>query len=167
MDVSKAIDILDHNSLFNELGHFGTRDTALEWFTSYFTWPSQYVAINGVFSNILSLYTGASNGSILGLLLLFLFTLTIYPIVPNILIISLFFHADDLTLSLILVDSQQIILECKKSKYVSIHAWDPQFRNLWNIIIESVMFQLSWPLTEWKYIPKTAHPLRMFCPLIF
>ena len=69
MDLSKAFDTLDHGILIMKLAHYGINGIPLEWFTSYLTCRTQYVEIDGVSSNILSLSTGVPQGSILGPLL--------------------------------------------------------------------------------------------------
>ena len=63
MNLSKAIDTLDHEILINKLVHCEIRDTALQWFTSYLKYRSQYVEIDGVSSYILPLCAGVSQGS--------------------------------------------------------------------------------------------------------
>ena len=70
MDLSKAFDTLDHGILFRKLAPYGINRIALEWVTSYLT---QYVEIERVSSNILSLSTGVSQGSILGPLLFLIY----------------------------------------------------------------------------------------------
>ena len=73
MDLSKAFDTLDHNILIKKLAHYGINGTPLEWFTSYLTGCSEYVEIDGVSSNVLSLSTGVPKGSILGPLLFLIY----------------------------------------------------------------------------------------------
>ena len=69
MDLSKAFDTLDHNILIKTFAHYGIAGTHLEWFTSYLTGRSQYVEIDGVSSNVLSLSTCVPQVLILGPLL--------------------------------------------------------------------------------------------------
>ena len=69
IDLSQAFDTLDHFILIKKLAYYRINGIALEWFISYLTGRSQYVEIDGVSSNIISLSTGVPQGSILGPLL--------------------------------------------------------------------------------------------------
>ena len=66
MDLGKAFDTLDHVIWIRKLAHYGINGIALEWFTNYLTGRTQYIEIDGISSNILSLSTGVPQGSILG-----------------------------------------------------------------------------------------------------
>ena len=96
MHLSKAFDTLDHNILIKKLAHYGINGTPLEWFTSYLTGRSQYVEIDGVSSNVLSLSTGVPQGSILGPLL-FLIYMNDIPYCTK--YFNFILYADDTTLS--------------------------------------------------------------------
>ena len=139
MDLSKTFDTLDHNILIKELAHYGINGTPLEWFTSYLTGRSQYVEIDGVFSNVLSLSTGVPHGSILGPLL-FLIYMNDIPYCTK--YFNFILYADDTTLSKTIqipsmsplnindelakvYDSlavNKLSLNVKKTKYVIFHA---------------------------------------------
>ena len=96
MDLSKTFDTLDHNLLIKKRAHYGINGTPLEWFTSYLTGRSQYVEIDGVSSNVLSLSTGVPQGSILGPLL-FLIYMNDIPYCTK--YFNFILYADDTTLS--------------------------------------------------------------------
>ena len=96
MDLSKAFDTLDHDILTKKLAHYGIHGTALQWFTSYLTDRSQYVEIEGVSSNILPLYTGVPQGSILGPLLFLIYMNDIPNCTKQ---FNFILYADDTTLS--------------------------------------------------------------------
>ena len=139
MDLSKAFDTLDHNILIKKLAHYGINGTPLEWFTSYLTGRRQYVEIDGVSSNVLSLSTGVPQGSILGPLL-FLIYLNDIPYCTK--YFNFILYADDTTLSnTIQIPSMsplnineelakvydwlavnKLSLNVKKTKYVIFHA---------------------------------------------
>ena len=96
MDSSKAFDTLDHNILIKKLAHYGINGTPLEWFTSYLTGRSQFVEIDDVSCNVLSLSTGVPQASILGPLL-FLIYMNDIPYCTK--YFNFILYADDTTLS--------------------------------------------------------------------
>ena len=73
MDLSKAFDTLDHDTLLKKWNYYGISDTALEWFRSYLSHRSQYVELNGVSSARKTITTGFPQGSILGPLLFLIY----------------------------------------------------------------------------------------------
>ena len=147
MDLSKALDTLDHNISINKLPYYGIHGAVLKWFTSYLTGRSQYAEIDGVFSNILSSSTGVPQGSILGPLLFFIYMNDI----PNCTEYFIFIiYADDTTLnntvqipSLSAVDINnelakvydwltvnKLSLNVRKTKYVIFHAIDKRMEGV-------------------------------------
>ena len=95
MDLSKAVDTLDHDVLLNKLQYYGITGTALSWFTSYLKDRKQFVEIDGSQSDIRSLSTGVPQGSILGLLHFVIYMNDISNSSDN---FNFIWYADDTTL---------------------------------------------------------------------
>ena len=74
LDLSKAFDTIDHDTLFMKLSYYGIRGTALTWFKSYFKNRKQYVHYNGQNSDLLDITCGVPQGSVLGPLLFIIYT---------------------------------------------------------------------------------------------
>ena len=66
MDLQKAFDTVDHQILLTKLNQYGIRGDSNDWFKSY-------VSINGYESSLAVINCGASQGSVLGLLLFLLY----------------------------------------------------------------------------------------------
>ena len=47
INLQKAFDTIDHNTLLYKLTHYGIRDLANSWFSSYLSNRKQFVTING------------------------------------------------------------------------------------------------------------------------
>ena len=47
IDLEKAFDTVKHKILLSKLEHYGIRDNALKWLTSYLNNRKQYVKLNG------------------------------------------------------------------------------------------------------------------------
>ena len=69
VDLQKAFDSVDHNILYHKLSHYGIRDIANCWFSSYLSNRKQFVTINGFDSVTQSFQYGVLQGSVLGPLL--------------------------------------------------------------------------------------------------
>ena len=69
IDLSKAFDTLDHDTLLMKLEHYGIRENWLSWFRSYLSNRKQFVEFDGVRSQMKDITVGVPQGSILGPLL--------------------------------------------------------------------------------------------------
>ena len=67
VDLQKSFDTVDHNILFHKLSHYGIRDIANCWLSSYLSNKKKFVAINGFDSE--SFQCGVPQGFDLGPLL--------------------------------------------------------------------------------------------------
>ena len=74
IDLKKAFDTVNHRILLQKLEHYGIRDQALKWFTSYLFDRKQYVRLNDlVDSDMKNINCGVPQGSVLGPILFLLY----------------------------------------------------------------------------------------------
>ena len=73
IDLSKAFNMIDHNSLLFKLYHYGIRDGALNLLKSYFTERKQYCHFKSTDPSMLSIHKGVPQGSILEPLIFILY----------------------------------------------------------------------------------------------
>ena len=71
--MQKAFDTIDHNILLHKLSHYGIRDIANCWFSSYLSNRKQFVTLNGFDSELQSFEYGVPQGSVLGPLLFLIY----------------------------------------------------------------------------------------------
>ena len=95
LDLSKALDTLDHTILLDELLYYGIRSTAYNLLRSYLTNREQFVELNDTASKTLPIVTGVPQGFILGPLL-FLIYINDFPLSSN--FFKFIMYADDTTL---------------------------------------------------------------------
>ncbi len=119
LDLSKAFDTIDHNILLSKLSHYGIRGVALEWFRSYLSERTQYVAYKDANSTRLNISCGVPQGSVLGPLLFIIYTNDL----PNCLQHSqCILFADDTTLYKSSINVQDLITSIQ-SDLTALHDW--------------------------------------------
>ena len=69
LDLSKAFDTVNHQILIQKLDHYGIRSVPRDWFCSYLSDRKKFVSIGDTTSDLYTLGTGVSQGSVLGPLL--------------------------------------------------------------------------------------------------
>ena len=95
VDLQKAFDTVDHNIFLHKPSHYGIRDIANCWFSSYLPNRKQFATINGFDSEIQSFQYRVPQGSVLGPLLFLIYLNDLH----NVIKFSQSFHfADDMCL---------------------------------------------------------------------
>ena len=70
LDLSKAFDTINHKILLDKLSYYGIRGLPLIWFTNYLSHRQQFVNFNGIHSQMSVITCGVPQESILGPILL-------------------------------------------------------------------------------------------------
>jgi len=84
LDQSSAFDVVDHQILFERLGHtFGLTGKVMVWIKSYLSSRSMYVYFNGSASSVTSIACGLLQGSVLGPLFFLLYTAPLLPLIEK------------------------------------------------------------------------------------
>ena len=66
VDLKKAFDLVDHDTLLNKLRIYGCSHSTMVWFRSYLSGRSQKTQFRGTLSEALPVSVGVPQGSILG-----------------------------------------------------------------------------------------------------
>ena len=64
INLQKAFDTVNHQTLLNKLNHYGIRGKALAWFSSYLSNRTQCLSVNGHISSHLKVTCGVPQGSV-------------------------------------------------------------------------------------------------------
>lgn len=94
LDMSSAFDLVDHSILLDDLSHAGLSSSALSLLKSYLSSRTYSVKFNSSFSDDFPLFSGVSQGSILGPLLFNLYMSSL-PTILKQYPISFHIYADD------------------------------------------------------------------------
>ena len=119
LDLSKAFDTIDHDTLFMKLSYYGIRGTALNWFKSYFHNRKQYVHYNGNDSILLDITCGVPQGSVLGPLLFILYTNDLPHVLQD---VKCILFADDTTIYMSSPNQKQLY-ECMSRELNNLTDW--------------------------------------------
>ena len=92
LDISKAFSTISHSVLLNKLKAYGIDNKELECFASYLFYRNQVVGINNKRANEFYIYRGVPQGSILELLLFFIFFNEFHDALKK---LKLLMHADE------------------------------------------------------------------------
>ena len=73
LDLSKALDVINHDILLTKLKYFGIRGIAWEWLRDYFSDRIQFTSYNSFISDRDRIQYGVPQGSMLGPLLFLIY----------------------------------------------------------------------------------------------
>ena len=96
LDLSTAFDTIDHTILLDRLNvYYGFSELALGWFKSYLSGRTHSVKVGSTLSHPAALHYGLPQGSVLGPILISLYTNPISSIIHSHSSINYHFYADD------------------------------------------------------------------------
>jgi hypothetical protein len=154
MDLQRAFDIIDVETLLLTLNNCGIRGTALKLFESYLSNRQQIVRVNGVLSSKVTFSQGVVQGSVLGSWLFLLFINSIAELKIS---GQLYMYADDCVLMNIhkadedaetaickdmrkiinYLNAKKLILNVKKTKFMMIKSAAMKKDNIESIVVKS------------------------------
>ena len=124
LDLSAAFDTVDHSILLSRLSYsFGISDTVIAWVTSYLTDRTQTIFVNGSKSLPTPLHYGVPQGSVLGPILIVLYTQPLSKLIQHLSLYHNSFSDDNqLYISANLAQLQEII-RTLQSCISDVQAW--------------------------------------------
>ena len=92
LDLSKAFDTIDHDSLLHKLTKVGFNSSSIDWFQSYLSDRTQVTCVGDSSSSAKHVPVGVPQGSVLGPLLFIIYTNELSSVVNS---CELLLYADD------------------------------------------------------------------------
>ena len=110
LDLQKAFDTVNHDILLSKLEYYGIRWNVFAWFKSYLSERFQYCSINGSDSDLLSVFCGVPQGSVLRPPLFLIFINDLPNAIKK---LKFYLFTDDTN---IYIESQTLCNLCRKVK---------------------------------------------------
>ena len=119
IDLKKAFDTIDHETLFKKMQRYGIRGLALSWLKSYLHERTQFVSLDGVESQTQDITFGVPQGSVLGPKLFILYINDVGKALEN---MKCVLFADDTSLYSSGADLDQLLHAVQKDLH-TLHKW--------------------------------------------
>ncbi|XP_024116978.1 uncharacterized protein LOC112138628 [Oryzias melastigma] len=136
IDLKKAFDTLNHDTLLEKLEVYGIRGVALSWVKSYLTERKQFVKINEFTSEAKGISCGVPQGSILGPLLFNIYINDIFNVSK---LLKLILFADDTNI-FYSTDNQRELINVLNTELIKIKSWMDYNKLSLNLDKSKVMF---------------------------
>ena len=106
IDFAKAFDSISHPKLIQKLNFYGIQGNLLRWISAFLSGRTQVVKINDTYSKSLNVTSGVPQGTVLGPILFIIF---VNDIVKEIKFCDVKIFADDIKLSHVIRNAQDVI----------------------------------------------------------